>query len=317
MAGYQPDVGDVHVDALLTNMSIGYTNKRYIASQIFPIVPVKKQSDIVPRYDKDYWFREQMKLRGPGAPVVTSGFTVDNTMTFFCNNYALGKEIPDEIRINTDAPYDMDRDASRWLTEMVQLKWEKDWVTDFFATSKWGTDYTESAQWSDYAASDPIQDLRTMRSNILGKGGVPGNTLVTSNLVMDKLLDHPLLVERVKYTGGNVTEQMIAQLVRLDKVLVGDAIQAAALEGNATQTYSALWGKHALVLHVPPAPGIFTPTAGYTFVWAPLTGGGAAPWFVRRIRDDKRRKDVIEVHTYFDQKQIDADMGEIAASVIA
>lgn len=317
MAGYQPDAGDVHVDALLTNLSIGYMNKRYIASQIFPIVPVNKQSDIVPRYDKDHWFREQMKLRGPGAPVATSGFTVDNTMTFFCNNFALGKEIPDEIRINTDLPYSMDRDAARWLTEMIQIHWEKQWVTDFFATGDWGTDFVESAQWSDYAASDPIQDLRTMRSNILAVSGQNGNTLVTSNTVMDKLLDHPLLVERVKYTGGSVTEQMLASLVRLDRVLVGDAIEATALEGAATQTYAAIWGKHALVVYTPPNPGLFTPTGGYTFVWRPLVGGGAAPWFFRRIRKDDLRKDVFEVHTYYDQKQIDADMGQFALDVVA
>jgi len=316
MAGFQPDTGDVHVDALLTNLSQGYMNKRYIASEVFPIVPTNKQSDIIPRYDKDKWFREQMKLRAPGAPVATSGFTVDNTLKFFNDNFALGKEIPDEVRQNTDVPYEMDRDATRWLTEMVQIHWEKQFATGFFATGKWGTDFVESAQWSDYAASDPIQDLRTMRSNILGKSGTPGNMLVTNNLVMDKLLDHPLLVERVKYTGGSVTEQMIAQLVRLDRVLVGDAIETTSAEG-ATDAFAAVWGKHALVLYRPPAPGLFIPASGYTFVWRPLVGGGAAPWFFRRIRDDKLKKDTFEVWTYYDQKQIDADMGEIAISVVA
>ena len=317
MAGYQPDAGDVHVDGLLTNLSIGYMNKRYVASTIFPLVPVNKQSDIVPRYDQDMWFREQMKLRAPGGPTATSGYTVDNTMTFFCLNFGLGKEIPDEIRQNTDLPYSMDRDAARWLTEQVQLHWEKKWAADFFATGKWGTDYAEAVQWSNYGSSDPIQDLRLMRSNILGKAAVPGNTLICSNLVMDKLLDHPLLVERVKYTGGSVSEQQIASLVRLDKVLVADSINTTSKEGNATQTYTPIFGKHALVLHVPTNPGLFTPSAGYTFIWRPLVGGGAAPWFFRRIRDDKLRKDIFEVQTYYDQKQIDARMGEFAASVIA
>ena len=317
MPGYQPDVGDVHVDALLTNISIGYRNKRYIAQNIFPIVPVGKQSDIIPRFDKDKWFREQMKVRGPGAPVATSGYTVDNTLKFYCDNFALGKEIPDEVRLNADQPYDLDRDATMWLTEMVQLHWEKKFAADFFATGKWGTDYAEIAAWDNYASSDPIVDIRTMRANVLAKSGQPANLLVTNNKVIDVLLDHPILVERVKYTGGQVTEALIAQLARLERVLVGDAIEATALEGNATQTYAAMWGKHALVCYVPPSPGLFTPTGGYTFVWRPLVGGGAAPWFIRRIRDDKLRKDTIEVHTYYDQKQVDADMGQLALSVIS
>jgi len=313
----QPDVGDLHVDALLTNISIGYKNKRYIATEIFPTVPVNKQSDIVPRYDKDKFFRELLKLRAPGGDVRTSGYTVDNTLKYFTLNFALGHEVPDEHRDNVDQPYDIDRDTTLWLADQVLLHWEKKWATDFFATGKWGTDYAEAVQWSDYAGSDPIQDLRVMRSNILAKSGQPGNTFVTSNSVMDKLLDHPLLVERVKYTGGSVSEEMIAKLVRLDgRVHVGDAIEETALEGAAS-VMASIFGKHALVLYVPPAPSLFTPSGGYTFIWRPLVGGGAAPWFMRRIRDDRRRKDIFEIHTYYDMLQIDAAMGQFALSVIA
>ena len=40
MAGLQPDVGDVHVNGLLTQLSIAYRNLNYIADQVFPPVMV-------------------------------------------------------------------------------------------------------------------------------------------------------------------------------------------------------------------------------------------------------------------------------------
>ena len=58
---------DVHIDAMLTNLSIGYKNDLYIADQIAPIVPVRRQSDIIPKYDQSHWFRNQAAIRAPGT----------------------------------------------------------------------------------------------------------------------------------------------------------------------------------------------------------------------------------------------------------
>ena len=58
----QPDVGDVHVNALLSNLSIAYKNANYIADTVFPQVLVQKQSDIIARYDRDMWLREPFRF---------------------------------------------------------------------------------------------------------------------------------------------------------------------------------------------------------------------------------------------------------------
>ena len=43
----QPTQTDVHVDAILTNISVAYMQSQsaYVANTIFPTVPVSKQSD--------------------------------------------------------------------------------------------------------------------------------------------------------------------------------------------------------------------------------------------------------------------------------
>ena len=65
----QPNSSNVHVDAVLTNISIAYMQDQsnFIASQVFPEVPVDKQSDKFFVFDKNSWFRDEAQKRAPGT----------------------------------------------------------------------------------------------------------------------------------------------------------------------------------------------------------------------------------------------------------
>jgi len=71
----QPTSNDVHVDAILTNISVAYIQEQsaYIASQVFPIIPVEKQSDKYFTYAKGDWFRDEAQLRAPATESAGSG----------------------------------------------------------------------------------------------------------------------------------------------------------------------------------------------------------------------------------------------------
>lgn len=317
MPGYQPDLNDVHVDKLLTNVSVGYLNERYAYNQVAPTVLVEKESDIIPQYVKDYWFRDVARPLAPGDKAPRSGFSVDNTLTYRVTEHGIAKEIPDRIRANTDAPYDMDRDAAKYVSEMIQLRQEIDFVTSIFTTSVWTDDQTgatDFTQWNDYGLSDPVVDLRTQRRTIRQRIGRPGNTLVLGEDVMDTLMDHPLLLDRVKYTGGDVSEDLLKKLLRLDKVVIGNSMQNSALEG-ATISLADLFTDGALLLYLPPAVGLFQPSAIYNFVQRLFSG--ADRMITRRIRDDERMVDIVEGRTAYQIKVIDADAGVFFTDVLA
>ena len=59
-----PTSGDVHVNRPLTNISIAYMQdpKGFVADQIFPNIPVLKQSDRYWRYDRGDFNRNQMRM---------------------------------------------------------------------------------------------------------------------------------------------------------------------------------------------------------------------------------------------------------------
>ena len=309
MAGNRPDSADVHVNALLTNLSIAYKNEAYISERVFPVIPVNKQSDIVPRYDKAVWFRDEMAARAPGTKAAESGWTVDNTMTYFCDSFALRKLIPDEVRANQDEPYDMDRDAVSFLTDKALMKRERDFATTVVGSSIWTTTGTIGAKWSDYANSDPIDDILATKRAIVDLIGREPNTLVCGKIVRDRLLRHPDLLDIVKYTQrGILSEELLAQAFGLQRLFTIIGVYESAVEG-ATSSMAAIVDDDAVLLFVPPAPSLLTPAAGYTFVWRPMTGGAAQ--YIRRYRLEEETTDVIEVRSYFDIKVTSADAGAV------
>ena len=152
---------DLHVDRFLTNISIAYRNPGYIADQLFPIVPVRKQSDKIPGYDQSPWFRDEAALRAPGTKSRRGGWSVTSD-NYFCDKYSYGHEIDDDTRDNADEPFNLDNEASEFVTDKLQLRREVSFAANFFTTGVWGSDYvgnTDFTKWSDYASSSPLVDI--------------------------------------------------------------------------------------------------------------------------------------------------------------
>ena len=193
------DVGDVHVNGLLTRISVGYSPEGFIADAIFPTIFVDKQSDIIPFYDQSPWYRDEGSklVRAPGTEVAKTGLTVDNTNTYFAVNHGIGGDIPWEIMDNQDNPYNMDRDMTRMLIGLMRLRRDRDFAVNQMGTGDWGTDYTVSAKWSDYGSSSPITEMREMMRNIRRRIGKRGNSFVLGDLVWQRLQDHPELIQRL------------------------------------------------------------------------------------------------------------------------
>ncbi len=318
----QPGVGDVHVDGLMTNISVAFTNEEYIAEQVFPIVMVDKQSDIIPQYPKGDFLREVMKPWVPGTPGARSGYAVDTSLTYFCQGWKLGKLLPDDVVKNADLPFNLFKDAARWLEEQSLLRWEIEFANQFMKTTSgtpgdaWtekiaATDFTA---WDNYGGSDPINDLRVFADLSRTRTGKISNKAVMGKLTWDKLVDHPLVVDRLKYTSKeSITKEMLAKLVGLETILIGSAIQNTAIEG-ATDVIAEVYPKNVLLMAVPASPGLLTGSGGYTFVWRPITG---TPRFNRRLELPEIEATLLEVKSYFDMKQIDSDFGTLLTAVIS
>ncbi len=315
----QPDVGDLHVNRLLTNMSVGYFQEHtgFLADKIFPIIFSPNQSDVYAKYDKTHWFDDpgQKMLRAPGTKAARTGWEIDTTSTFRCDNYAIGTEIPDELRGNADTVFRIDADATRLVTEQQMIRRERKFVADFMVISKWTTDKTggsDFTKWSDYASSDPIGDIEDYIQTVKLLIGRKPNTLAMGEIVWRRLKHHPDFLDRIKYgaSPGNpalFTKEMFATWLEIDRVMVGQGTYNSASEGQDA-VMADIWGDDALLCYVPSGPSLLTPAAGYTFVWQTATQPGAVQ-YIRKYREDPEKQDVIESFSYVDQVLTAADAG--------
>jgi len=323
----QPSINSVHVDAILTNISVAYLQKQdnFIADKVFPIVPVDKKSDKFFVYTKNDWFRDEAQRRADATESAGSGYNL-STGTYSAEVYAFHKDVGDQTVANADAPLNPLREATEFVTQRLLLRRELQFVSDFFTTGVWADDVTgvagspssgETKQWSDYTSSDPIDDIEEAKSEVLSNTGMEPNTLVLGYEVFRQLKNHPDLVDRIKYTSSQtITEDMLARMFDLDRVLVAKAVKATNKEG-ASEAYSYAYGKAALLAHVAPNPGLMTPSAGYHFSWTGVSGGIGSTIGVSSFRMESLKAERVEAEMSFDNKVIGADLGYFWNTIVA
>jgi hypothetical protein len=325
----QPGRGDVHVDGPLTTIAIAFAQnpEAFIADRVFPILSVAKQTDKYFTIPRGAWFRDEMKKRAPGALSAQRTHEV-STDSYACDVWALHEMLADQVRANYDSPLQADREMTEGLSQAGMIRKELQWVTDFFGSGLWTTDQTgvdsaspstnQVGRW-DRADSTPIEDVRAGKRRVQARTGFRPNKLVVGREVYDALLDHPDIVGRLDrgQTQGAaiVMRQNLAALFELEEVLVMDSVVNSATEG-ATDSIDFIGGKSALLVYAAPSPGLYVPSAGYTFSWTGLLGAGALGMRVKRIRDEKRESDMIEIQMAFDQKLVSADLGQFFITIV-
>ena len=317
----QPTSSDVHVDAILPNISVAYIQQQgaFIANRVFPSVPVEKQSDKYFTYTKGDWFRDEAALRAPATESVGSGYSL-STATYSTDVYAFHKDVDDQVRANADNPINPDRDATEFVTQRMLLRQEIDWNTSYFTTGVWDTDVvggTNFTKWSNYTSSDPIEDVETGKATILTSTGFLPNTLVLGYDAFRQLRNHPDIIDRIKYTSSEVpTEGVLARMFGVDRVLVARAIKNSGAEGAAV-AMTTVHGKNAALYYVAPSPGLLTPSAGYQFGWRGVSDGMGQNIGISRFRIPELRADRIEAQMAWDYKVVASDLGYFFSACVA
>ncbi len=315
----QPTQTDVHVDSVLTNISVAFQQEaaNFVAPMVFPSVPVSKQSDLFYTYSQEDFFRDTAQVRADSTESAGSGYGL-STSTYASTVYALHKDIGDQVRANSDNPLAPDADATRYIANQMLIRQEKDWASNFFGTSIWGTDVTPGTLWSA-SGSTPISDVQTGINAVLTNTGMLPNTLVMSYAVFSQLKNHADIIDRFKYTSSeSITTDLMAKVLGVERVLVMRSIQNTAAEG-ATAAYSQIGDKDALLCYSAPSASLLTPTAGYNFTWTGLaqSGGLGTSTAVSRFRMDHLRSDRIEIQSAWDFKVVSSALGYFFSNVVA
>ncbi len=311
-----PEPNALHVDAVLTNMSIQYRNEAMIWPEVMPQVKVGKRSDKIIKYDKEDAFKLVDDAIGPKAMPneVDWGASDDN---YSVDDHALGDWLPQETIDNSDNPLQPELDTNEFLNLLLDIAQEKRVVDIVFDSDTYPTgnkvQLSGTAQWGD-SADNPVQDVLTAVESCF----LRANTLVFGAEAWMKFRALPEVLDAVKGAtryqgspGGLATKAEVASLLEVEKLLVGRARYNTAKEGQ-TASYTRLWGKHMAALHVVKSPGIKSITFGMTI----------SEMLRQTQRDFDKKRGVKGAH-YFkvawnsDEKVIASDLGYLIEDAVA
>ncbi|SFG29766.1 hypothetical protein SAMN05518865_110175 [Duganella sp. CF458] len=250
--------------AVIQAIVIAYRNAKMIADSVMPRVLVGAQDFKYMRQNMaDQFTVQETRVGRKSAPnqVESVGDLVPATVF----EYGLDEIVPINDVRNAPEGVDPVANAAEFVMKLVTLDREVRVAGAVFnpANHVNKTTLAGTAQWSDYANSDPISailnalDLSVMRPNVMTIG----------RAAWTKLILHPKVIDYVNGKGGTsggVTRQQLADALELEEILVGEAFVNTAKKGQAA-AYQRAWGKHcALTYREVPTDAQRATTWGFT-----------------------------------------------------
>ncbi len=302
---------DVHIDAALSNLSIVYRNRGFIADRVLKRVRVKKKSDKYFVWGKNN-LRRINSRRAPGAPTKKVARSISDD-TYFCNAQALREDIDRETLDNADPAADPAVDTVENLTDLLMLDREVRVAAQLTSTSviTQNTTLSGNSQWSDYTNSTPYTNIRTAKSTVYAASLQKPNTIIIPYDVALVLAQHPDTLDRVKYTREDLlTDGGLPPKIEGLEVLEAGAGENVAQEGQ-TDSLQAVWSDDVVICYVAPEEnlGLKTISVGFTFEWVQRR--------VRRWWENDPDGQAVVVEENIDEKIVAAVCGYLFKDTLA
>jgi hypothetical protein len=272
------------IQSELTAITLAYQNRRLIADEVLPRTPAPSREFKWLQMGRDQMFTVPETLVGRKGQPNEVEFGGTETPGFV-RDYGLDDVVPNEDLDSAPAGFDPLGTAVTGVTELIALDREKRVADLVFNSNTYPaanrTTLSGTSQWSDYTNSDPYSAIQTALDGMLMRP----NVAVIGRLAWSKLRVHPKITAALapSSTGNTLTAnglgspatlQAVADLLELDRIIVGEAFINTAKPGQ-TASLSRCWGKHMAFLHQNPVATIRgnAVTFGFTAEWGNRVAG--------------------------------------------
>lgn len=307
-----PVQGPIHVDRPLTNISIGYRSQGLIAEELFPIVPVMKETDLYYVFDKANSLRTPLTIRANGGEAAEDNLSL-STATYRLEEHALKEIITERDRDNQDPALNLEVSTVEDLTDKILRQREGDAARLLFTNGNWANESSLAAAgaWSaNTSVSNPILNADSAASTITLQAAVRPNTCILDYRTYLAAKEHTSLTQRVMYSSADsVTPEIIGRLFGVEKLFIASASENGADEGLAA-VMANIWTDSALFLYVERQPGLKKQSGLYCMK---KSGGGVE---VRRWKDEPRKGEWFEVSHMYDQVVPASDCGYLIVDTV-
>lgn len=285
-----PLKSQLHVNQLLSNVSVQYKNSEYIWDKVFPAVMVQKDSDLYRVYDRN--FRVPETKRAPKAVAREFGFEF-STSSYLLEQNALKDYVGVDEEENNDQG-SLQVDTTESLTDAIYRRMELS-LAQLFTTTNWSLNVSLTTAWtSNTITTDPVPVFDTGATSVINASGKTPNFAILPRDGFIAVKNHVSVLDRVKYTSSEVSQAMVASLIGVGELLVPTSVQDTNAEGLAVSTTPFFADFSFLGWKPASGGGLKTPSCGYSFMKAaPRTRS----WF-----DDERNATAIEVEVKYQHK---------------
>lgn len=255
----------------LTKVAREYRNDRFIADEVLPRIPVASMefkylttnaAELLARLDTRVG-----RKSAPNEVSFTAGEILDAV-----HGAGLEHVIPWHDLANAPDPDEMKRNATRDTTDLILLDRERRVANLVFSSISYPAGNVQtlagSDQWSD-PSSDPVKAIMDALDTCIMRP----NIAVFGRRTWTHISRHPKIIEATIWDGadtGIATPDAVANLLEIDRIVVGDAWHNSAKKGQAA-SLTRLWGPHAAFLYMGQAgnPNRWGATAawGDRFAW--------------------------------------------------
>lgn len=324
----QPVGGDLHVDQVLTNFSVAWTQSTndFISSKVFPRLPVDKRTDRYKVYNRGQMRSvEGVFKRAPGTESRGIGWNHTHD-TYYVDPYAVHVDLDDQTMAEADDPLKLPKEATELITQRLLLSKELDWHEQFFKKDVWAMQPQPADLWDD-AASDPIKEVGAWIDQFTLANSKAPNVMVIGTDVWRALKNHPDLVDRIKYTQrGLVTADLIGAAFEIPTILVSRASWVPNFEergsakednDNAPAFQYITNPKSVLLTYTTPSPKQLEPIGGLSITWKGYFAGNAQGVRIKRFRQEAIESDRIEGMITYQHKLVAPQMGLFVDQLVA
>lgn len=299
-----PFSNQLHVDRLLSNISIKYQNAEYIAQSVFPELPVEKESDKYRIFVRN--FRIPETKRANKGLAKEHQFEV-TTSSYILERHALKDYVSDGDALNYDIS-NLRADTTEELTDKILARVEKS-VAQLFTKTSWSLNVSLAAggQWtSNTTTTNPIPTMDTAATTVIQNSGYKPNFAIMRRSSFIAAKNHVSVLDRIKYVSADVTLETMKGLFDLPEILLASAVEDTSNLG-ITESISEIWNDNVFVGYKPARPSPLRPSCGYMF--------RRNKPMVKRWRVEERESEAIEVNMEYVPKVVASLAGYLIVDV--
>lgn len=279
----------------------------FVGLALFPAFSSGIQSSDYYVWDRANALNIPQNIRhAPGAGFARTKMQVSDD-AYNCKDYGIESPVPDETRKKYANAFNADLAAVKRNVDIIRVNHEIRVKT--LATGGSVPTAAVAQTWNN-DASKPKQDVDAVKEIIRKNCGLRPNVMQITEAHRLRLIEHPVIADRIKYTsGGNTSLQQLAAYFEIDRIVIAEQVINSAAEGQAI-TPADIWGTDVILAHVNNSQDLSVPTFGRTFYWSEFGSGSSdVPIMIETYRDETVASDIHRSRHFTDEKIVFAEAG--------